>query len=337
MARRLRLGLLGTGVAAVRLYLPAFQATRDRIEVVACANRRRAKAARFARMAGIPKVVETAEELLQLADLDAVLISLPIELTPRYVLEALRAGKAVLSEKPVAPSVRDGERLTKAAARFDSPWLVGENYAFMPHVLRLRRWIQSGRLGEVRLVQATQINWMDRRNPYFATSWRKSPVHVGGFVVDGGVHLAHVVRSCFGMPRSIKNLTAAFDPALPPLDTAVAALEFDSGALGTWTSCFSARYDGPMLRVYGSKANAELGWNVATLQTPKGEPQVFRTTADSFAEEFRHFADMVLRGAPPALSPRDALDDLRLVEAIVSGGRTRLSAEPDRARRPRTR
>lgn len=321
MARRLRLGLLGTGVAAVRLYLPAFQTARDHVEVVACANRRRAKATRFAKLAGIPRVVDTAEELFALPEVDAVLISLPIEITPEYVLGALRAGKAVLSEKPVAPSVRAGERLLKAAARFDSPWLVGENYAFMPHVQRLRDWVERGQLGDIRLIQATQINWMDRKNPYFDTAWRKTPGHVGGFVVDGGVHLAHVVRSIFGMPKAIRSMTAAFDPALPPLDTAVATLQFPSGALGTWTSCFSARHEGPMLRVYGSRANAELGWNVASLHKPQGEPRVFRTTADSFAAEFRHFADVVLRGAEPAVSPRDALDDLRLVERIVSGGR----------------
>src|SRR5688572_8070839 len=106
MAKPLRIGLLGTGIAPNRLYLSAFRklAREGVLEVAACANRRRAKAEAYAKLAGIPKVVDDAAELFALPELDAVVISLPIELQPRYVLEALRAGKAVLSEKPIGPT-----------------------------------------------------------------------------------------------------------------------------------------------------------------------------------------------------------------------------------------
>src|SRR3954462_10682450 len=132
MARKVRLGIIGTGVAARQLYWPAFQKLGNRIELVACANRTRAKSEGFARLAGIPIVLDTAEEVIASDEVEAVLISLPIDLQPKYVLAALRAGKAVLSEKPIAASVDAGQKLLKAAARFEAPWLVGENYAFMP-------------------------------------------------------------------------------------------------------------------------------------------------------------------------------------------------------------
>jgi predicted dehydrogenase len=317
MARKLRLGLIGTGVAARLLYWPQFQKLGHRIELVACTNRTRAKAQEYAALTGIPRVVDTAEELIALPEVEAVLISLPIDQQPRYVLAALGAGKAVLSEKPIAASVEAGEELLKASARFQTPWLVGENYAFMPHVRKMRQWLADEELGQVRLVQAAQIAWVDEKNPYFQTAWRAAPKHIGGFVVDGGVHVAEVVRSCFGMPVTVKNLTKQFNPALPPLDTAVAVLEFASGAVGTWTSCFAARHEGPMLRVYGSKANAELGSNMATLRPHHGEETVFRAEADSFYVQFDHFADMVLEGAPPFLTPADALADLQLMDAII--------------------
>ncbi len=314
--KRLRLGLLGTGVAARELYLPAFRKLRHRIELVTCASRRRAKALAYARDAGIPEVEVSAEALLERPDLDAVLISLPIDRQPEYVLAALATGKAVLSEKPIAPSLAAGKRLLAAARRHRTPWLVGENFAFMPHVRRLERWLRAGRLGEIRLVQATQITRMDRKNPYLGTAWRKDPKHVGGFVVDGGVHVAEVVRRCFGMPTRVKGLTAAFDAALPPLDTAVAALEFSSGALGTWTSCFSAPYAGPMLRVFGSRASAELDWGSVTLHA-NGKSRTYPAERDSFEAEFEHFADVVLARRPLHYTPDDALDALALVQRIV--------------------
>lgn len=317
MKTRLRLGVLGTGLAAHLLYLPALKRLRHRIEIVACANRTRHKAERFAKLVGCPLVVDTAEELFDLAQVQAVLISLPIEVQPRYVQSALRAGKAVISEKPVAPSVTAAKRLLKSTARYQTPWMVGENFHFMPHVRRLTQWIAAGRLGDLRVLEAVQINKMDRTNPYFATRWRREPQFTGGFIVDGGVHLAHVVRLVAGMPEHVVSHTAQFDPLLPPMDSAIALMTFSSGLLGTWTSCFSGHYHGPMLRVSGSRGSAELAWNKATLYDSRGKATVFETSVDSFYLQFDHFVNVVCKGEPPAVTPQDALRDLSLMEAIV--------------------
>jgi predicted dehydrogenase len=309
--------MIGTGVAAHKLYLPAFNRLGHKLEVVACTNRTRKKAEQYARLANIPRVLDSAEELILSPDVEAVLISLPIEAQPDVVKRALAAGKAVLSEKPMAPSVAEGKKLVKAAARYEAPWLVGENFAFMPAIEKMRAWLEQGKLGEPRLVEIMQLTFMDAKNPYFHTSWRHQPKHVGGFVADGGVHMAHALRRVMGTPALIKNLTANFDPALAPIDTAVALLRFPSGALGTWTSCFSAHYHGPMLRVYGSKATAELGWSHAVLRTPAGKETRFETKVDSFEAQFRHFCDVVKKGVPVAYTPAAALEDLTLIEAIV--------------------
>jgi predicted dehydrogenase len=245
------------------------------------------------------------------------------------VLAALRAGKAVLSEKPVGPSSREARRLIAQAKRLAPPWLVGENFAFMEHVERLRALVQAGQFGRIRLVQATQLTFMSAKNPYFHTAWRTAPQFVGGFVVDAGVHIAHLLRRCFGAPRVGTPLTASFDPSLPPLDTVVATLKFDSGALGTWTSCFSAHDAGPLLRVYGSKATAELSWGELVVRSAAGRERRFKPKNDSFYGQFAHFADVVVRGVPPKITPEDTLEDLLLLESLVG--------PPQRARRVTTR
>jgi predicted dehydrogenase len=317
MKARLRLGILGTGIAARRLYLPALRQLDCRIDLVACANLHRRKAEDYARLAKIPKVVDNAEQLLALPEVQAVLISLPIAAQPEYVIMALAQGKAVLSEKPVGPSVVAGKRLIRAAARYRCPWMVGENLEFMPQARKLMAWIKQGRLGNLRTVQVTQIAKMDRHNPYFHTAWRQQPEFIGGFVLDAGVHLAHIVRRCVGMPKVVKNITAQFDPALLPIDTAVAALEFDSGVVGTWTSCFSSHYRGPILRVFGDRGYAELDWNKVTLRNAKGKESVFQSSVSSFHAQFSHFADVVLKRKPIAVTPEDALQDLAFMEGIV--------------------
>lgn len=315
MRRPLRLGLIGTGVAARELYLPAFNELRGSVQVVACANRTRAKAESFARLVGAKVVTDTAEELIALEQVEAIMISLPIHLQPRYVLLSLCANKPVLSEKPVAPSVNEGKKLLAAAARHKVPWCVAENFAFMSHVDRLSGWLARGRLGEVRLVQVVQLTKMDKKNPYFQTSWRQSPAHVGGFVLDAGVHLANVVRRCFGMPTAIRGFVAAYDPRLPPMDTVVASMQFPGGAVGTWTSCFSVPGDAPLLRVYGERANAELHWDRAVLWVGKKE-RVYPCKQNSFRAEIENFANVVRNGAKPRVTAHDALLDLQMIESI---------------------
>jgi predicted dehydrogenase len=318
MAGKLRLGIVGTGVAARELYLPAFRKLSRSIELTACCNRTRSKAEDYAKLAGIPRVVDDAEQLFALSGVDAVLLSLPIEVMPRYVLRALQLKKPVLSEKPVAPSVQAGKKLLRSAARYETPWLVGENFAFMEHADQLRRWLERGRLGAPRLVEVSQLTRMDAENPYFDTAWRTKPRFVGAFVVDAGVHLAHLVRTSFGMPTRVLALAANLDPGLPAPDTAVAALSFPGGALGSWRSCFSTDYDGPMMRVFGSKASAELHFAHATLAPRRGKAITYRAKQDSFTLQFQHFADIVKRGVAPRITPADALKDLELIEKIAS-------------------
>ncbi len=316
----LRLGILGTGVATNQLYWPTLKKMRQHYKIVAVANRTRQKAVRFAKLAKVPCVVDTAQQLFKL-DLDAVLLSVPIHLLPSMTLQALRAGKPVLAEKPLAPNVAAGERLLAAWKRLPRaskklPWMIGENYAFMPAVLQAERWLAQSALGDVRLAEAKQMNIMDERSAYFRTLWRQKPAHIGGFVLDGGVHIAHVLRRLMGAPTAIKGLRAKFNPALPPFDTALALLRFPNGALGTWSSCFSARNNQPWLLLRGSRANLELNSSTATLLPHQGAPKVFRSSLDSFEGQFKHFYAVLRQGKACAYGPSQALTDLRLMEAI---------------------
>lgn len=318
--RPIRLGILGTGVATNHLYWPALKKLRKQFRIVAVANRTRRKASRFAAMANVPHVFDTAEQLFK-ADIDAVLLSVPINILPSMTLKALRAGKPVLAEKPLAPNVAAGERLIADWRRLPAaakrlPWMIGENYAFLPALLQAERWLAQGALGDVRLAEIRQISLMDERSPYFQTLWRQKPAHVGGFVLDAGVHLAHVLRRLLGEPTQIKGLRAKFNPILPPFDTALALLRFPNGAVGTWVSCFSAHNNDPWLVLRGSRANLELSRGSATLRPPQGQPRIFRSKLDSFQAQFQHFYDVLRKGKPVPYGPAQALADLKLMEKI---------------------
>jgi predicted dehydrogenase len=320
--RKLRLGIIGTGIATNDLYFPWLMKLRSRIEIVAVANRRRAKAVAFAKRAGVDRVHRTGEALLRDPEVEAVLLSLPIHLNARWVMKALRAGKHVLCEKPIAATLDEARRLVREAKHFDRVYLVAENYFFTPHIQIARHWVKKGLLGDVRLVEAGQIHLTTPDNKYAKTAWRKRPKHLGGFVADAGVHVANVIRETFGMPTAVSNLTALHDPRLVPIDTAVATFMLPNGALGVFRSCFSARAHGelPLLRAYGSRANLEIYWNRSVLYVHDRKPLVVSSRENGFHHELLHFADAVVRRKKLRFEPRAALLDLELMERIVRQG-----------------
>lgn len=317
--RKLKLGIIGTGIATTDLYWPQLSQLKSKIEIVAVANRRIAKAKKFARLAKVKQVCKTGDELLKRSDIEAVMLSLPIELNAGWVIKALKAGKHVICEKPLAASAAEGRRLVKAAAKYKKLWLVGENYYFSPQIEAARKWVKQGTLGKVRLVEVGQVNLTLPSNKYFQTPWRQNPKFVGGFVVDAGVHFANIVREMFGMPAEVKNFKAQFDPLLKPIDTAVAALKFKNGALGVWRSCFSAisAAKPPMVKVYGAKGTLEVHDQHAIFYTRKGTARRFDSKHNGFYHQFEHFADAVVRGKKLKFKPQQALADLEFMERIV--------------------
>lgn len=317
--RKLRLGIIGTGIATNDLYFPELQKLRSRIEIVAVANRRRSKAVRFAKRAGVRRVHATGEALLRDPEVEAVLLSLPIYLNARWVMKALRAGKHVFCEKPIAGTVEEGRRLVRETKRFDRVYLIGENFFFNPHMEKARSWVKRGALGDVRLVEASQLFSHSPDNKYAKTAWRKRPKHIGGGLVDAGVHVANLLRETFGMPKNMRNVTARQNPALLPIDTALATFSLESGGLGVWKSCFSVHTGSevPMLRAYGSRANLEVYYSRSVLTVHHRKPVVAKSLESGFYRQFLHFSDAVVRGAKLRFEPRQAQADLELMARIV--------------------
>jgi predicted dehydrogenase len=317
--KKIRLGIIGTGIATHDLYLPHFGKLRARFEFAACCNRRKSKALAFAKKAGIPRVYDNYQEMLAQPDIDAVMISLPIALNAKVVLAALKAGKHVMCEKPIARDSKEGAFLMKAAAKYKKVFLVAENYYFAPHIIQARNWVKSGKIGRVRLIEGRQVSRLTHDNKYFQTKWRQKPNHVGGFIVDGGVHVANIAREMLGLPVAVKSFKALNDRALVPHDTLTATMKFKNGALGVWMSAFSTPdTDGhPMLRVLGEKGAIEVWWAQSVLTQGKRRSVAKGNAHEGFLHEFLHFYDVVMNKKKLGFSSRQALDDLIFMERLL--------------------
>lgn len=111
-------------------------------------------------VARYPRVQPTADynEVLSDSDLDAVLIVTPISTHHDLARRALRAGKHVFVEKPLAASVEEAEELVDLAGQFGVTLMVGHTFVYSPPVRKVKEIITSGVLGDIRFVTSQRVN-----------------------------------------------------------------------------------------------------------------------------------------------------------------------------------
>ena len=149
-------------------------------------------------------VVTTLDELLSKPTVDAVVVSTPPNLHRAHCEAALAAGKHVLCEKPLAPTVEDCRSLVDFADQNKRILATGFNYRFYPAVAKARELIAAGQIGIVDHVKSFAGH---PGGPEFTHQWVHNPTIVGGgALMDNGIHLADLTLHFLGEIESSYGL-----------------------------------------------------------------------------------------------------------------------------------
>lgn len=198
-----------------------------RVQVVADTNLEAAR--RGAALAQAERVSDDPEAALGAADVDAVLICTPTNTHAALIEAAVHAGKAVWCEKPVALSLAETKRVAATVAAGGQPAMIGFMRRFDPGYAAARRAIAAGELGRVERFRALSCDYTPPPVDYVATS--------GGIFVDMSVHDFDLARFLVGEVAEVSAwgglLIEPGYAAANDVDTAVALLRFQNGALGT--------------------------------------------------------------------------------------------------------
>jgi predicted dehydrogenase len=199
--KTVRWGVLSTAKIARNQVIPAMKAG-ERSEIVALASRDEARAREAAAALGIPKAYGSYEALLADPDIDAIYNPLPNHLHASLTIQALRAGKHVLCEKPIALDADEARAIE--AVRAETGLIVAE--AFMvrhhPQWRRVREIIDSGRVGDVRAIQTTFSYYL-----VDPSNIRNQPGIGGGGLYDIGCYALNTARYVFaGEPERVIGL-----------------------------------------------------------------------------------------------------------------------------------
>lgn len=329
MADRLKMALVGCG-AISELHLFGIEQGGAPIDITAAVDIDREAAARTAAKTGA-KVFSTLDEALQDGDFDAVDLMLPHHLHEELTVQAIEAGKHVLLEKPMAPTLDACRRILAKAAESDRVFMVAENAQYWPEVIAAKRLIDEGRIGEVVTARACAFfpplpNFYGGDRP-----WRfEQALAGGGIAIDTGSHWIRPLRIWLGeldetvaslghpfpgmegeslvraLVRSRSGITAVFDALLTAAPLAPEALFRITGSGGEIT--ISA--DG-VVRLY----NGEDRKGAAI-----GEPEGY---LNSYRGEFLDFASAALNGTPLAAPADFAVGELVAAHAMYRSAASR--------------
>ena len=314
---RLRLGVLGAARISPNAVLKPALADPE-VEVTAIASRDPGRAREVADAFRIGRVHASYEDLIADPEVDAVYNPLPNGLHGRWSAAALESGKHVLCEKPFAANADEAAAVAAVADRTGLVAMEAFHYRYHPFLTRAQEILASGRIGQVRRIEAYFRARLRR-----ASDIRWDLALAGGALMDLGSYPVHLVRTLAGAEPTVVSATAGV--RVPDVDRWLRAeLRFDDGRTGfVSASMLSRRSRASHARITGTKGSVELvnftapyRFNTITVRTARTHrsERVPREPV-TYAAQLRVFADAVLRGAPVPTGPADAVANMRVIDA----------------------
>ena len=331
MSERLRWGILGTGNIA-RQFADGLIRTARRSSVTGVGSRTAESARAFAQPREIASAHGSYDALLADANIDAVYISLPNSMHHEWTLKALRAGKHVLCEKPFALDAAQAKEMFDAARKAGRVLVEAFMYRSHPLTHAIIDSVRGGEVGDVRLVRTSFCYKTGRIDG----NVRFERALGGGGLMDVGCYCISFSRLIAGEePTSVSAASHTHERGVD--DLVVATMKFPSGVAASFTCGMSVHADNTAY-VCGTDGYIEVpvpwkppakqaAYTVARSTPPrmdlaagaKAQPRETRlvdANAELYALEADDFAAAVLDGKPPAVTERDTLGNMAVLDEM---------------------
>jgi len=234
-------GFIGCGNVTEKKSGPAFKKIEGST-VVAVMSRDEEKAKNYAEKRGIKKWYTDAMELIEDPEVDAVYIATPPSSHATYAIMAMKAGKPVYIEKPMASSYEECTRINRISQETGVPCFVAYYRRYLPYFIKIKELIQEGTIGNVINVQIRfaqppyDLDYNKENLP-----WRVQPdIAGGGYFYDLASHQLDILQDIFGCILEAEGFKSNRAGLYKAEDTVSACFQFDSGLVGSGSWCFVA-------------------------------------------------------------------------------------------------
>jgi predicted dehydrogenase len=250
------------------------------------------------------------------SSIGAVLLATPHSLHPAQVMACAAADKHVFCEKPLALCRTDAARMFDACRAAGVTLAVGHNRRFWPAMAALRDTVASGDLGSILHIEGHNSN---ENSQNITTGWRLSPEESpGGGLTGAGLHVLDAFVSLLGPVRRVYARHNLREQGPPPLDTAMLAVDFMSGATGMLATVRAT----PLywrVHVFGTKGSAEVldEGTMILRKSGAGPKQITYPATNVLRTELDAFADAIDNKRAFPVPEADVLATLAAFEAAL--------------------
>lgn len=273
------------------------------------------------------KATPNLDDVLNDPAIDLVDLCVPTIAHPKLAIAALRSGKHVICEKPLARTSALAREIVEAAATAKGFFLPAMCIRFWPEYAWLKQHIAAGTWGRVLAARFRRVAEIPGWSPHFVDGTKS-----GGALLDLHIHDADFIQYCFGRPKAVH--AAGFTLHTGAIDHVVAQFTVEGGACvtgeGSWAMTAGFGFNMSYTVIF-ERATADFdiarGSDALKLFV-KGEPaQTIKAGGgDGYLAELTHMVESIQAGrAPTVVTPRDGLSAVEICEAIeqsIAGAKT---------------
>ncbi|WP_029422364.1 Gfo/Idh/MocA family protein [Alicyclobacillus macrosporangiidus] len=267
------------------------------------------------------QVCSTYAPLLEDSGIDAVSITVPSGLHAAIAFAALKAGKHVILEKPMALSAGEARSLVELSVETGRKLAVCHQKRFYPHLQQIRTMVSSGKLGQ--LVSGTVSLVYNRTDEYYQSiPWRGTWAMDGGVLLNQAIHDIDLLLWFMGNPVCVQGHVQRLLRPMEAEDTAAAVVATADGGVATLTAtvCAPKGHSEEHITLVGTRGVFTLSGKTMqpTSWKVEEEPIPEFVNVDPYSRLYKDFSEAVAENRDPFVSGKEALHALETIFGVYS-------------------
>jgi predicted dehydrogenase len=334
MTSKLRVGVIGAGIAQRHLIGYKWNAERFEVPVLCSLDEDRGKAAcaEFA----IPEYTQDVDSLFARDDIDVIDISTPPDSHFELSKRAIESGKHVICEKPLFGSIADVDAMIEIVGKTDRKFMPIFQYRYGTGLQKLKRLIELGLTGKPFLT-TIETHWW-RGPAYYEVPWRgKWATELGGGLLGHAIHAHDMLNYVHGACAEVFAYGETLVNKIEVEDTMVLSVKMQNGSLAALSMTLGSRKEISRLRFCFSDMVAEsilepytMGRDPWTFIAGEADHQAridaaladYEVREDGYTRQFELLHEAIVSGGEPPVTLQDARNSLELVTAAYHSQRT---------------
>lgn len=325
--KKVNLGIIGCGIAARELHLPALKKLSNKFDIAAVCNHTEKKAVEFSKLVGNVPYYLDYKDLLNDSKVEAVVIALPIELNYKAAVDSINANKHLFLEKPLAANLNDAKKLVKTSHKKNVVCFLAENFRYDKLYIETKKLIEKNVIGKVYSVVWNIFNSLSLKDKYAQTKWRQKNKYPGGFIYDGGVHNIAALRFLFGEIKNGFAIKKSINPLIGTDDTFSFLFEFENSINGALNIYFSVRgFSKNEFLIFGEKGTIIISQNKISIYRDNMKEKTITILSDGgYENEFLNFYNAITTGEKIISTFEEGYNDIKiLLNAFKSAERNKI-------------